>query len=325
MARFVAAYTRQDGSTPYWGDADDGRALPFGGQGLADHRYLPALIGTVWGDEALTRAFPGSHSELLWVLGPKRAVQQGPPAVRLPAAFPESGFYVMQRNSDHVFVDAGPVGFAGRGGHGHNDCLSFEAWLDRTAVVIDAGSYVYTSSPEWRNRFRSTGLHSTPQVDDEEQNRIVRPDWLWSLHADAVPQIHAWEPEALRLTASHTGFGRLPSSVFPVRTFELDPRRHRLVVEDRFEGQGKHQLRIPYHLAPEFSVELGNDGAATLRAPTRLFTLRYDDPSVWSAAVEESWFAPSYGVKHPRVAVVFSHEGELLPLRVTIEPAGNGT
>ena len=31
---------------------------------------------------------------------------------------------------DHVLIDAGPVGMAGRGGHGHNDCLAFDAMLD---------------------------------------------------------------------------------------------------------------------------------------------------------------------------------------------------
>ncbi len=35
----------------------------------------------------------------------------------------------MRNNVDHVFIDCGPLGLAGRGGHGHNDCLAFEAVL----------------------------------------------------------------------------------------------------------------------------------------------------------------------------------------------------
>ena len=62
----------------------------------------------------------------------------------------------MAGGGDHVFIDAGPVGMKGRGGHGHNDCLSFEAVLDGVPLIVDSGAYVYTASVEWRNRFRST-------------------------------------------------------------------------------------------------------------------------------------------------------------------------
>ena len=53
MARFVAAYSRPDGSTPLWGDADDARVLPFGGQSLQDHRYLIGLVGLLLDDADL--------------------------------------------------------------------------------------------------------------------------------------------------------------------------------------------------------------------------------------------------------------------------------
>src|SRR5206468_3500651 len=71
-------------------------------------------------------------------------------------AFPEGGFYVLRSDRAHVIVDCGEVGMRGRGGHGHNDILSFELWLDRTNLVTDCGAYLYTASREWRNRFRST-------------------------------------------------------------------------------------------------------------------------------------------------------------------------
>src|SRR5207237_10247168 len=95
-------------------------------------------------------------------------------------AFPDGGVVVLRSERDHVFVDCGTVGLAGRGGHGHNDCLSFEAVLDGVPLVTDCGSYVYTASPEWRNRFRSTAFHNTPRIDGAEQNRIP-VDSLWML------------------------------------------------------------------------------------------------------------------------------------------------
>ena len=43
----------------------------------------------------------------------------------------------------------------GRGGHGHNDILSFELFLNGFNVVTDCGAYLYTASREWRNRFEA--------------------------------------------------------------------------------------------------------------------------------------------------------------------------
>ncbi len=320
MGRFAAAYTRPDGTTPAWGDADDGRALPFGGQPLGDHRYLPGLIGSVWANETLARSFPGPHAEQLWWLGPDEAVAPGPASPREPAAFPDSGFYVLQGPRDHVFVDAGPVGLAGRGGHGHNDCLGFEAWLDGTPLIVDAGTYVYTASPEWRNRFRSTAFHATPQVDGEEQNRFVRPDWLWSLTYDAVPELRDWSPKQGTLTAAHAGFLRLAHGVRPVRTFNLDRTSHQLEVTDRFEGDGDHEVRVPYGLPPGAEAEVVEAGVLLLRLPGGTFRLRYTDPSAWEATVEDGWLSPSYGVKTPRRVVVFRRSGPLEPLSVTFHP-----
>ena len=186
MARFAAAYTRIDGSSPAWGDADDARALPLGGQALGDHRYLGGLMAAAWGANV---PISGPRSEVAWLLGPAAAValeDTEPPPSTL---FPDGGCAVLRDGGDHVFVDCGPVGLGGRGGHGHNDCLSFAAVLDGVELVVDPGSFVYTASVEWRNRFRSTLFHNTPVVDGAEQNRFVDPPNLWHLHYDAVPEV----------------------------------------------------------------------------------------------------------------------------------------
>lgn len=277
MAGVTVALTGPDGLTPLWGDSDDARALPLDGRQPRDHRGLPQLLGV-----------EAAHSH----------------------AFPGGGVFVLASGDDHIFVDCGPVGLAGRGGHGHNDCLSFEAVLDGQRLITDSGSYVYTASPQERNRFRATAAHNTPRIDGAEQNRI--PESLWQLENDAQPEVRVAKP--LRFRGSHTGYLRLAEPVRPVRTITLDPATHTLVVEDEFEGDGVHEIEIPYHFVPGIEPTLGN-GEASLGA----FALRWQGD--WNTAVEDAWVSPSYGVRVASRRIVFRRSGPLAPLTVTIAPA----
>lgn len=274
MGRFTLAITGPDGLTPLWGDSDDARALPLDGRAPRDHRGFTELLDV----EAAN-----------W-------------------SFPQGGVYVLGAGEDHVFVDCGPVGLAGRGGHGHNDCLSFEAVLAGRRVITDSGSYVYTPDPAARNAFRSTAAHNTPRVDGAEQNRI--PPSLWLLEDDAEPE--ALLVEQLRFRGTHTGYLRLADPVRPLRTIELDPVRHSLLVLDEFEAAEPHAIEIPYHVGPGIVVDAPADGEVALDT----FTLRWEGP--WECSVEDAFVSPSYGVKVPTRKVVFRRTGRVEPLRVTI-------
>jgi len=259
MARFTAAYSRRDGSVPLWGDADDARALPLGGQSINDHRYLLGIIGSAWNVTELRQLFSGPLSEVFWLLGEESAAAlpcDAASAAHPSRSFPDGGFFVMRNPQDHVFIDCGPLGLAGRGGHGHNDCLSFEAVLGGEHLVSDCGSYLYTASYQERNAFRSTSYHNTPQIDGQEVNRFIRWDYLWNLHNDALPLLRRWRPGAEYdlLQGGHTGYQRLTSPVTPVRTLMLDHHLHALLVRDEFEGGGRHAVGVPLHLSPSVTA-----------------------------------------------------------------------
>jgi len=326
MARFSAAYSRPDGTSPLWGDADDARALPFGRQELTDHRYLVGLAGAAFGVQELVNASAGPRGEAFWLLGPPLAgslpASATPPQPPGSTAFPDGGFYVMRNAVDHVFIDCGPVGLAGLGGHGHNDCLAFEAALDGVQLVRDCGLFVYTASVAERNRFRSTAYHNTPRVDGQEINRID-PRRLWTFENDARPQLLAFEtgPERDRFRGSHTGYSRLSPPVTPVRSIELDHRGHSLVVHDRFDGTGDHRLEVPLHLAVGVEATLCSPGHVELRAAGRRFVLAWDPHEAWALEIGSGRIAPSYGVALPVVRLLFRREGPLEPgLTLRIAP-----
>src|SRR6185369_15157982 len=164
---------------------------------------------------------------------------------------------VLRSRDAHVVVDCGEVGFGGRGGHGHNDILSFELFLNGFNVVTDCGSYLYTASREWRNHFRSTARHNSVQIDGEELNRFIAPDALWQLRYDAEPVGAALGPgervDCFR--GSHRGYQRLVPPVSHTRWCLLDKDQPRVLVRDRVDGDGQHEVLWRFHLDPAVTAD----------------------------------------------------------------------
>lgn len=85
--------------------------------------------------------------------------------------YPDFGFVGLKNDFFYLGVSITDVGQHGRGGHSHNDKLSFELYAHGISYQSDPGTYVYTQSREWRNRFRSSLAHNSPYFG-EEQNPI---------------------------------------------------------------------------------------------------------------------------------------------------------
>jgi uncharacterized heparinase superfamily protein len=225
----------------------------------------------------------------------------------------------MRHHDTHVFIDCGPLGLAGRGGHGHNDALAFEAWLDGAPLVIDRGSFVYTASFEERNEFRSTLSHNTPNVDRQEMNRFD-PENLWSMQKDARAECTIWRSDASEdlFVGMHHGYQRLGVNV--ERRIKLEKASSVLEIADAIDGPGHHELMIPFYLAPGVSVER-RGSEVRLHSAGRVFSVagQGDD---WTLTVEPCTISPSYGVTLPSHRLVWKRSG-LLParLRVTMELA----
>ncbi len=329
MARYAQAYSRSNGSVPLWGDADDARVLPFGVQSINDHRYLSALIGVKWQIADLIEQFAGPVGEIYWLCGAEalQKLRQGSVTQFSPAskAFRSGGFYIMRNATDHIFIDCGPIGLAGRGGHGHNDCLAFEAMLDNVLLISDCGAYVYTASYEQRNLFRSTAYHNTPQIDGEEINRFIRWDDLWHFHKDAVHSVLAWKTttENDLFKGSHSGYLRLPQPIMPKRSISLHHATHTLTIKDEFTGAGTHCYQIPLHLAANVEPTLNAEQDVILRAQGKQFLLTWKEKKSWQLAIEDARISPSYGVVVPTQKLCWQRQGEPTELTITITPLSN--
>jgi hypothetical protein len=320
-ALFCAAYTRPDGEAPLWGDADDARALPLGVGSITDHRHLVACTAVFLQDRQLGALARGGWDEALWLYG-AAALEPAPPAPPMPAvqAFPRGGVFILRAPAAQVFIDCGRVGLAGRGGHGHNDILSFEATLAGLPVISEGGCYVYTASFEERNYFRSTQAHNTPQIDGEEINRFVSPQLLWLLHEDAQPLAPSVfeEAGAMVFEGGHSGYRRLAQPVTPRRRLELRGDGTAMCIRDTFAGTGSHRIRIPLQLAPGWELlELTGRAAQCQHQSGRRLRISWAGSQAWQLREEQGRVAPSYGVLLPAVRFVCSASAPVTDLALT--------
>ncbi len=231
--------------------------------------------------------------------------------------FDVGGVVVLRKESNYLWCDVGEVGFAGRGGHGHNDLLSFELVLGGVPVLVDPGCPVYSADLKTRNLFRGTAYHNTLRVDGEE----LAPMWgWWWIGDDAVPFDVAVSQhgEFTTIRASHGGYGRLPDPVIHTRMLRFSLSAGTLTGQDGLRCRGRHWIERFFRLAP-FVTAILDENLARLTAKGKVWVLTWDEGSV--AEIQEGWVSPEYGVKEPSSALVLRDVVEgTTSLRWAIEP-----
>jgi uncharacterized heparinase superfamily protein len=238
--------------------------------------------------------------------------------------FPDAGIAVARHARAYLIVTNGKVGTNGFGNHKHNDLLAFEFHGGGIPLLVDPGSYVYTSDPEARNLFRSTAYHNTLQVDGVEQNDI-RPEFLFRMFETSSVEHVAFldTAEYTEYRGRHTGYERLPAPLTHERAFRLTKSDGALLIVDHLAGSGVHSLSWHFHVAPGVDVELGERGEWVLVTAIGRWTFQAD--ATLTAAVSDAWYSPSYGVKQPCRTIDFTVDADVSArptFQFTLAPEG---
>ena len=303
---YSAACVRPDGLTPNVGDNDDARVFGFDPLPVRDHCPMIGLAAAWWHDPRLKRAAGGLPSALVWLLGEKgidawQELPFGPDSSF--KHFNDGGVVVARDNGQFLWVDVGEVGMAGRGGHGHNDLLSFEVVLRGQPLIIDPGSYVYTADQEARNLFRSTFYHNALRVDGQE---MAPMGGMWEIGNDALPQDVEVSKEngMVKIKASHSGYMRLQDKVLHIREIKFQPGEEVLTVIDYLQCRESHTVDRMLHLDP--SVDATQEDACVILSVGGLsWGLRWSEGT--EVRLEQGWVSPGYGVKIESTIVVLSN------------------
>ena len=291
MFDVVRYLLKPNGRMPQIGDNDSGQFIKLYPREALDMRYLLAL-GAAFFNEPKWKVREYFHTEnsaddisevvILYGSDGKQKwdmLEWGSVNDIKSKEFSDSGWYVMRHGNNYCIVSCGPNGQNGNGGHCHNDKLSFELCLNNKDIIVDPGTYVYTSSPEWRNRFRGTDFHNTVKIESEEQNVIDKQN-LFRLEDNAMARCLKWEVgEGVdTFVGEHHGYKRLPQEVVHQREMKFYKNEGRLLVTDRFKGNGSCTAEWALILAPE---------------PAR--TLELSSQLKWQK--DAGHYSPEYGIR----------------------------
>jgi hypothetical protein len=305
MFDFVLYTLKPDGKMPQIGDNDSGRLHKFeaGEKEILDMKYLLNLGAIFFGEARYKIKEFGLSPETLWIFGPEGLGDWGKMPERTIAglkskSFSDAGIYIMREGRNYSIVSSGPNGQNGNGGHSHNDKLSFEGFIDGEEVFVDPGTYVYTSYPKWRDKFRSTRFHNTVMIDEKEQNRFLT---AFSMVEDTKPKVIEWgtNDNFDIFIGEHYGYTRLPDNLIHQRIIKFYKRNFRCEFQDKIYNlknrfSNKHLIEWSLILRPD--MEIQDPGTLKTMKGKRIKIIFENGIE---ARIDNTWYSPEYGVKVP--------------------------
>jgi hypothetical protein len=270
MLEFVASIMDVAGNVPMIGDADDAVVLRLDhGPAFCNYRSLLATGALLFrrgdfkakagGLDDKTRGLMGETADVDF-----NGIDAAGAVLPVKRGFPSGGYYVLGCDFEtareiRLIVDAGPLGYGAIAAHGHADALAFTLSLGGLEFLVDPGTYAYHTQAPWRQYFRGTGAHNTARVDGVDQSQSGG-NFLWLRKARAQRSVWQSTGEQEIFEGWHDGYTSRPDPVIHRRRITLDKRARRIVIEDRFEMAGAHDVELLLHCDERCRVERAEDG-----------------------------------------------------------------
>lgn len=305
MLEVIPAVVDVGGNRPQYGDGDQGMALQLRPLNSSRLDWLYRL-----GRQCLKAKvpLPAETSGLLAssLICPNLKDEVGEvPHVPISKAFEDAGLFVLASEEVFCLADAGCLGYLSIAAHGHADALSFTLSVGGEPIIVDPGTYIYHTQPEWRGYFRSTKAHNTVIVDNVDQSEPAG-NFLWTSKAEA--KVLSWDqkPQGAILVAEHDGYQRLSQSVVHQRRLALEGKK--LEIIDNIQGSGVHDLEWRIHFSPQCTIDLQPD-CATINCQGKQLVINLDSQLQWSLAKGESeagWYSSGFNLKQPTYTLIGS-------------------
>ncbi|MGH9822782.1 MAG: alginate lyase family protein [Blastocatellia bacterium] len=326
MFDFVRHYLRTDGTAPMIGDSDDGRLLRFKSRPAVDHSYLMSLAAVYFANGAFKRS-DRLDPEAIWWFGAEGAdlFDRLPARLKEPVSktYPDAQIAIQRAGPLYLIADCGDHGARGHGSHAHSDALSFELFAYGHTFLRDPGTFVYSASELWRNRFRSTAYHNVVEVDGEEISAI-RDGQLFALGPNVRPRINRWESssELDLLDCEHFAYLKLSPPIIHRRIIEFQKDKGFWIIGDEFaapegEATGPHLFEFFFNFDAGVRVKLEETHNASAICEDAALAVLPISGHAFESRMTNRWVSLSYGTRSPASGIIYRLYASA-PLRNTI-------
>jgi len=309
MFDFVRAYLKPDRRAPMIGDADDGRLLSFKEREPTDHAYLLSMAAVLLENETFKLSSRIDEEAIWWFGRPGLEAFDSLSVsdITQPSeAFSEAQIFIQRAEELYAVIDCGDHGARGRGSHAHSDALALELYAYGTTFLRDPGTFAYTASNRWRNRFRSTAYHNTVRVDGKEISRF-NENALFAFRENVRPQINGWQSDAASdtLDAEHHAYARLPQPVIHRRVVTFNKGEGYWTIKDQFTGEGAHQFEFFFNFDAGLEVTLTDDQRVTVRSARAALAIVPLSHLIFEIKRTDRWVSPAYATRLRASGIIY--------------------
>lgn len=314
---FCAAICDEKGGIPQIGDNDSGRFLILEPDFYKFDRRVRDLVPDTENKRFIFNLarvskliFTLKRSKNREIIDPAKIFSKpGAPAKKVDGKrieFPDFGLYVFNRRNYRLIARCGEVGQFGKGGHAHNDALSFVLSVAGESIIVDPGSYVYTASKKLRNRFRSVESHNVFHVEGKEPNGFAGDD------KDDLFWIDKPGTKILEVKTEDDSFYGRTKEFGTVRSMKIGFSDQTIEFVHKVDSDEKKIFRLI--LAPRARVKVSGAEAeiSVGRAKIKLFF-----PGD-NCEIETSRYSERYGVAEDTKTLVYRTREREIPLKIEI-------
>lgn len=217
---------------------------------------------------------------------------------KVSSNYQDFGYIREKYNNIDLIFKCGKLGQMGKGGHNHNDNLSYELYVNNEPFVVDSGTFCYTSNFTKRNNYRMTKAHNVLTIGEHEQNEFgltTNDDMFWLNTDHSQPQLIKYDKN--RINGSIQYCGKLYS-----RNIEFN--ENIIEITDNIETDLEKIVRI--HLHPQIKIESVENGVYKLWKNENYIFL---DTKHFKSEISEYNYSESYGVETiSKVIFIYSNQ-----------------
>ncbi len=195
-------------------------------------------------------------------------------------------------------------------GHFHADELSITASIDGKPLLVDPGSYLYTSNKHWRNQYRSSYAHNSffvPAFEQEPKDLFTLPRQPYN-HEPTV----TIEGKTVIICDRHLKYNN--RGLIAHRRLIFDTFKETLELHDWWQPSDNHQnvFNKPNSHNCVWNLHWATDLSLYQNESHAWIICRKNKPiahltSTLSFTKCDGFFSPSYGIQEPAITLTATH------------------